>query len=59
MIPTSTKAPAQELDPKTYQYLPSCWTQRIRPAGKVTYKSEALYDVVVQKDYTDIYQQTI
>eukprot|EP00347_Sterkiella_histriomuscorum_P002000 403369862 len=48
-LPTQNKAPQTELNPRNYQYLPSCWTQRIRPAGKLTYQSESLYDVVGQK----------
>ena len=24
----------RELDPKYYQFVPACWTQRIRPAGR-------------------------
>jgi len=45
--PTGRQAPLQELDPKSYAHLPSCWTQRIRPAGKLTYQSEGLYNVLV------------
>ena len=28
--------PPSELDPKNYTYLPSYWTQKIRPAGRAT-----------------------
>ena len=28
-----------ELNPKNYAFLPSCWTSKIRPAGKATHKT--------------------
>ncbi|CDW78051.1 UNKNOWN [Stylonychia lemnae] len=59
IIPTNTAAQKNELNPRNYQQLPSCWTQRIRPAGKLTYKSESLYDVVVSKPFTNPHQDTI
>lgn len=31
-----------ELDPRNYQYLPSCWTTKIRAAGRITNKSDTV-----------------
>ena len=45
-VPTSRKADVKELDPRTYQFAPSCWIERIRPAGRTTYRSERLYNVL-------------
>lgn len=47
-LPTGRKVDVKELDPRSYQFTPACWIQRIRPAGKVTYRSENLYNVVTQ-----------
>jgi hypothetical protein len=44
--PTRKNADIKELDPRYYQFVPVCWTQRIRPAGKQTFKSEKLLDVL-------------
>lgn len=33
------------LNPKNYAFLPSCYTQQIRPAGKFTQKSAAIKEV--------------
>lgn len=35
-----------ELNPKNYAYLPSCWTNKIRAAGKVTAKSQSLQGIL-------------
>lgn len=35
-----------EKDPRIYAQLPSWYTRRIAPAGRVTYKSESAYDVL-------------
>lgn len=35
-----------EKDPRIYAQLPSCFTRRIAPAGKGTYKSESAYNVL-------------
>jgi len=32
-------ADPEELNPRNYAYLPSCWTQKIRPAGRPTAKT--------------------
>ena len=45
-IPQTKEVPLHELDPRNYKFVPSVWTQRIRPAGRPTYKSEALYSVI-------------
>ena len=34
-----------ELNPRNYGYLPSCWTQKIRAAGKATHKSQSLQGI--------------
>ena len=31
-----------ELNPKNYAFLPSCWTQKIRAAGRPTHKAQSL-----------------
>ena len=31
-----------ELNPKNYAFLPSCWTQKIRPAGRATHQTQSL-----------------
>lgn len=49
-LPTGRKADVKELDPRYYQFAPACWTQRIRPAGRQTYRSENLYNVLVGGD---------
>lgn len=38
----------KELDPRSYQFAPASWTQRIRPAGRATFRSEQLYNVLKQ-----------
>lgn len=48
--PTDRKVDTKELNPKYYQFVPACWTQRIRPAGRETFKCERLYDVLTQND---------
>lgn len=35
-----------ERDPKKYAYYPSSWTQKIIPAGKVTFKSESISNIM-------------
>ena len=44
--PTGKRASAVEMNPKNYQFVPVCWTQRIRPAGKNTFRSENLCKVM-------------
>ena len=48
--PTDRKVDTKELNPKYYQFVPACWTQRIRPAGRETFKCERLYDVLTQNE---------
>lgn len=48
--PTDRKVDTKELNPKYYQFVPACWTQRIRPAGRETFKCERLYDVLTQTE---------
>ena len=43
--PDNNLAP-YERDPRIYAQLPSCYTRRIAPAGKTTYKSESAYNVL-------------
>lgn len=43
--PDHSLAP-HEKDPRIYAQLPSCYTRRIAPAGKGTYKSESAYNVL-------------
>ena len=38
------------LNPKNYSFVPSQWTQVIRPAGRVTVKSEAVRRVIIGVD---------
>lgn len=38
--------PPEELDPKNYKYLPSCWTTKIRAAGKQTNKTQSLQGIL-------------
>jgi len=38
--------PPEELDPKNYKYLPSCWTAKIRAAGKQTNKTQSLQGIL-------------
>jgi hypothetical protein len=33
-------------DPKMYGPYPSCYVQKIVPAGKITYKSEGVYNII-------------
>ena len=33
-------------NPRNYAYLPSCYTKRIAPAGKITYRSESVFNVI-------------
>jgi len=33
-------------DPRTYGEYPSCWIQKIVPAGRTTFKSESVYNVI-------------
>ena len=35
-----------KLDPKNYKFKPACFTNRIRPAGRNTFKSDNLYNVL-------------
>ena len=35
----------EELNPRNYAFLPSCWTQKIRPAGRKTAKTESLQGI--------------
>lgn len=49
-LPTGRKADVKELDPKSYQYAPACWTERIRPAGRTTYRSERLYNILTMNN---------
>ena len=46
--PTGHKVDVKELDPRSYQFAPACWIQRIRPAGRATFRSEQLYNVLTQ-----------
>ena len=39
--PRADQSP-DERNPRKYGGLPSCWTRRIIPAGKITYKSEGV-----------------
>lgn len=36
----------EERNPKNYAYYPSSWTQKIIPAGKNTFKSESIMDIM-------------
>ena len=38
------------LNPKNYSFVPSQWTQVIRPAGRVTVKSDAVRRVIIGVD---------
>ena len=49
--PTDRKVDTKELNPKYYQFVPACWTHRIRPAGRETFKCERLYDVLTQNEW--------
>jgi hypothetical protein len=35
----------EALNPRNYAFVPSCWTNRIRPAGRNTQKSTAISEV--------------
>lgn len=37
---------AQQRDPRQYAFLPPCFTQKIAPAGKVTFASESVFDIL-------------
>ena len=43
--------PTQVLDPKSYAFVPSDWTQRIRGAGQQTKRSEQINDVLHNPQY--------
>lgn len=43
----NSEEPLHELDPKNYKFVPAHMVNRIRPAGRDTYKSEALYNVIL------------
>lgn len=43
----TSEEPLHELDPKNYKFVPAHMVDRIRPAGRNTYKSEALYNVIL------------
>ena len=43
----SNEVPLHELDPRNYKFVPACWMNRIKPAGRETFKSEALYNVIL------------
>ena len=36
----------EERNPRRYAGMPSCWTRRIQPAGKMTHKSEGVSSVI-------------
>mmetsp|Transcript_30403 Transcript_30403/g.40420 ORF Transcript_30403/g.40420 Transcript_30403/m.40420 type:complete len:159 (+) Transcript_30403:1411-1887(+) len=36
----------EELNPRNYAYLPSCWTSKIRPAGRATAKKQSLQGIL-------------
>jgi hypothetical protein len=38
--------PNEALNPKSYAFVPSTWTQRIRPAGQQTKRSEGVFSVM-------------
>ena len=44
--------PTAALDPKNYAFVPSQWTQRIRPSGRFTNKSDNLGSVL-QNNYLE------
>ena len=35
-------------NPKQFLHFPSCWMHKIIPAGRVTYKSESVYNIIHQ-----------
>ena len=41
------KITLHDKDPRSYQFVPSCWTKRIPPAGKCTFKGEPVYSIVL------------
>lgn len=42
--------PNEALNPKSYAFVPSTWTQRIRPAGQQTKRSEGVFSVMHQPE---------
>jgi len=36
----------EELNPRNYAFLPSCWTSKIRPAGRATQKVNSLAGIL-------------
>jgi hypothetical protein len=49
--PTSDhKITVHDKDPKSYRFVPSCWTRRIPAAGKKTFKGENLFSIVMNKN---------
>ena len=39
-VPLKNGATTEELNPRNYAFVPSCWTKRIIPAGKLTVKCD-------------------
>lgn len=37
---------AADKNPRNYGYYPSCYTKRIPQAGKITFRSESVFDVI-------------
>jgi len=36
----------QQKNPRNFAYLPSCFTQKITPAGKITFQSESVFNII-------------
>lgn len=39
-----------EKDPRSYQFVPQCWTRRIPAAGRTTFKGEPVYSIIIPKN---------
>jgi hypothetical protein len=37
-------------DPRSYQFVPQCWTKRIPAAGRNTFKGEPVYSILLPKN---------